>query len=69
MGEIEAAVDDIAAHDQLQGEAVFCHDLTHLCVMTHFELSFHCVLLAVYVCIIAPKEKPVNPTGYPGNDA
>jgi len=31
----------------LQGEAVFCHDLTHLCVMTHFELLLHCLLLVV----------------------
>jgi hypothetical protein len=51
VSEIEAAIVDMAAHDHLQGETVFCHDLTHLCVMTHFEmLLFHHVLLvAMYV--------------------
>jgi hypothetical protein len=48
--EIEAAVDDVAAHDQLKRETVLGHDLAHLCVMTHFELLLHCVLLvAMYV--------------------
>ena len=41
MGEIEATVDDLAAHNQLQRKTVLCHDLTHLCVTSHFELSFH----------------------------
>ena len=58
--EIEAAVDDLAAHDQSQGETVLGHDLTHLCVMTHLELLLHSRLLSVYVCIVQSIYLDVN---------
>jgi hypothetical protein len=55
MGEIEATVDDLAAHHKSQRKAILCHDCSHSCVAAFFELFlFH------HVCIIALLNSPVN---------
>jgi len=57
MGEIEATVDDLAAHDQSQRKTVLCHNLAHLCEPVHLDLF---AFLFHHVCIIAPNQSPVN---------